>query len=124
MNKKFSVALIKITVPLKNIEAMEADTVTFKCEISKKDRSEGKWTFNGQEITNTEKYTISTAGCVQTLKIADVTMDDKNAMVKYAIEEVFTEATLLLNGEGTLGDRDKSLPYFQFIVEKSDNYIK
>ena len=94
----FSEAPIEITVPLKNIEAMEEDTVTFTCELSKKDRTDGKWTFKGQEVTVSERFKIETKGNTQTLTIANITLDDA-ADVSYSIETASTEATLLINGK-------------------------
>lgn len=77
---------------------MEHDTVTFTCEISKKGRKDGKWTFKGEEVTVSEKFTMDTQEYTQTLTIADVSLDDRGD-VSYSIEDASTEATLLVDGE-------------------------
>ena len=47
----FTEKVVEMLTPLKNIEAMEKDTVTFTCELSKPDRKDGKWKHLGKEIT-------------------------------------------------------------------------
>ena len=47
----FTEKVVEMLTPLKNIEAMEKDTVTFTCELSKPDRKDGKWKHLGKDIT-------------------------------------------------------------------------
>ena len=42
---------LELLTPLKNIEAMQNDTVTFTCELSKPDLKDGKWKHLGKDIT-------------------------------------------------------------------------
>ena len=51
----FTEKVVEMLTPLKNIEAMEKDTVTFTCELSKPDRKDGKWKHLGKEITPKSK---------------------------------------------------------------------
>ena len=48
---------VEIVEPLKNVEAIEKDTITFTCELSISDRKDGKWKHLGKEITpKTKRY--------------------------------------------------------------------
>jgi len=86
---------VEITLPLKNIDAQEKDTVTFTCDLSKPGRQDGKWVFKGQEVTASEKFTITTDGCTQSLTIANVSLEDAGE-VSYSIENASTSATLFV----------------------------
>ena len=85
-------------MPLKNIDAVEKDTVTFTCELSKPDRKEGVWTFKDKPVKASERFTIGTDGVTQTFTVANVTLDDRGA-VGYSIQNVSTDATLLVEGK-------------------------
>lgn len=88
---------MEIVTPLKDIDALEKDTVTFSCDLSKPNRTNGKWTYNGEEIAISERFTITTDGVTQTLTIADVSLDDKGKYT-YSIENASTSATLHIGG--------------------------
>ena len=89
---------VEIVKPLKDIDGLEEDTVTFTLELSKPDRQDGQWTFNGEPIVPSEHYTISFDGCVHTITIRNLTMSDQG-LFKYSIENISTEATLFVSGK-------------------------
>ena len=89
---------LEIVVPLKDMVAMEKDSVTFNCELSKPGVTEGKWLYNDVELTVNEKITINTDGPKQTLNVADLTLEDKGNY-KYSVENIETSATLVVEGE-------------------------
>ena len=90
-------AAVEIITPLKDVDALEKDTVSFSCVLSKLNRTDGKWTYNDEEISVSEKFTISTDGATQTLTIANVSLTDKGKY-SYTIENVSTSATLHVGG--------------------------
>ena len=89
---------VSITVPLHDLEAMEKDSATFTCELSKPNRTDGKWQFKGEDITVSEKFKIVTDGNKQSLVVADLTLAEQGPYT-YRIEEVSTEATLRIGGK-------------------------
>jgi len=92
-------APIEIIMPPKNIGGLEKDTVTFTCALSRPDRRDGMWRHNGEEMSLSERFTVATDGATQTLTIAELTVADMG-QYSYSIENVSTEATLLVGGEG------------------------
>ncbi len=94
-------ASVEVTLPLKDIDAMENDTVTFTCELSKPNRTDGKWLYNEEEITISGHFQIQTEGNQQILVVADITLGDKGRYT-YSIENVSTSATLHVGGECTI----------------------
>ncbi len=92
---------MEIIVPLKNIDALEKDTVTFTCELSKSDRKDGKWKFLADIVKSNEKFTITTDGVSQSLTIANITLKDQGD-VSYHIENVKTAAFLIVDGEALI----------------------
>ena len=85
-------------VPLKDIDALEKDTVTFTLELSKPDRTEGIWSHRGEDLPLNEHYTISIDGTTHTLKITDVNLDDQGEY-SYSIQNVSTSANLNVSGK-------------------------
>ena len=93
----FAEAPVEIVTPLKNIDALEKDTVTFTCDLSKADRTDGLWKFNGEDISLSEKFTLAIDGYTQSLTITELTLADMG-QYSYSIENVSTSATLRVGG--------------------------
>lgn len=54
---------------------MEHQEATFSCQLNKAGASV-KWLKNGEELTNSDKYEISSADACYTLKVRDATVDE------------------------------------------------
>lgn len=89
---------MEIVTPLKNIDSMEKDTVTFTCELSKPDRTDGVWLFNNEEINLSARIQLKSDGYTQSLTITEVTLSDMGDY-KYSIENISTSATLQVGGK-------------------------
>lgn len=92
-------AAVEIVIPLKDIAGLEKDTVTFTCQLSKPNRTDGRWLCQGVELKpDSTKYEISFDECNQTLTIKDLTLTDQGPYT-YSIENVSTSATLFVDGK-------------------------
>jgi len=88
---------VKITLELKNVEGFETESATLTCDLSKSDRTDGQWLFNGQPLTTSERIQLKVDGCHQTVEFAELTVADAGQYT-YSIENVSTSATLTVRG--------------------------
>jgi len=93
----FTESPVEITSPLKNIDALEKDTVTLSCELSKPNVTDGKWTFNGDEINTSDQIAVAVDGCTQCLVIENVVLEQQG-QYSFGIGSSNTEATLFVGG--------------------------
>lgn len=93
----FTESPVEITSPLKNIDALEKDTVTFSCELSKPNVANGKWTFNGEEMSTREKTVIAIDSRTHTLVIDNVALEQQG-QYSFSIGPASTEGTLFVGG--------------------------
>lgn len=81
---------------LKDIEVMEKETASFKCELSKSG-VKVKWLYNGKAITDEDGLDIKVDKSVHTLTLEDVALEDAG---NYAIQadDKQSMATLSVRG--------------------------
>ena len=84
---------VEITSPLKNVDALEKDTITFSCELSKPNITTGKWTFNGEEISTN----IAVDGDTHSLTIKTVAVEHQG-QYSFSVGHATTEGTLFVGG--------------------------
>ena len=84
---------VEITAPLKNIDALEKDTITFSCELSKPNITTGKWVFNGEEISTN----VAVDGHTHSLVIENVTVEHQG-QYSFSVGQASTEGTLFVGG--------------------------
>lgn len=89
---------VKIVTQLKNVTVVERESVTLTCELSKSDRTDGRWLHNGTEVTQTDRVKVTTKGTKQSLSITEATAQEVGQYT-YSIESATTAATLTVEGE-------------------------
>jgi len=88
---------VRITLELKNLEGFEGESATLTCDLSKTDRTDGQWTYNGQPLTTSERIQLKVDGYHQCVEFAELTIADAG-QYGYSIENVSTSATLSVRG--------------------------
>ncbi|CAH1802747.1 unnamed protein product, partial [Owenia fusiformis] len=90
-------APVEFTVPLKDSEVEEKETVALECEVTKADLT-AKWYKDGQEIKPDERYEIRVEGTKHFLIIKDSKLDDE-ANYTVNIKGKESQSTVLVNEE-------------------------
>ncbi|CBY33821.1 unnamed protein product, partial [Oikopleura dioica] len=88
-------ANIKFVTPLADSECFERESFSFEAEITHVNM-EGKWFFNGEEISASKKIEMSVQGTAHILTINDASQEDAGDY-KFVIEGVETAAKLAVN---------------------------
>ena len=88
---------VKITLELKNVEGFETESATLTCDLSKTDRTDGQWMYNGQPLTASDRVRLTVDGHHQIVEFAELTIADAG-QYSYHIENVSTSATLTVRG--------------------------
>ena len=88
---------LEIIIPLKDTTAMEKDSVSFTCILSKPDVTSGRWIHGEAELTVSERIKIATDGTQQSLTVDDLALVDAG-LITYEVDTVSTSATLVVEG--------------------------
>ena len=83
--------------PLKEIEAMEGDTVTLECQVSHAGLP-ATWMKDGKELPNNDRYTATTDGTYHRLTIKNCTLDEE-AEYTVQVASLTSKATVWVEGK-------------------------
>ncbi len=90
---------VTFIMPLKNEQAVEENSVSFTCQLSKPNQPV-QWLKNGSTIKQSVKYKISSDGSNYTLTIPKATIQDA-AEYKVQLGDIESSAKLIVSGENT-----------------------
>ncbi|KAK7798725.1 hypothetical protein U0070_000242 [Myodes glareolus] len=88
---------VKVTQPLKDVEATEEGRACFSCELSHKDE-DIEWSLNGTPLYNDSFHEISHEGCVHTLVLKSVRQADTGT-VRATSPKVSVSARLVVRAK-------------------------
>ncbi|XP_069083306.1 obscurin-like protein 1 isoform X2 [Pleurodeles waltl] len=78
--------------PLSDVDTFEREVATFQVELSHP-RVEGVWTKDGLRLKPCNVYRISTSGCLHSLTLSDLTLEDSGTIV-FTADNIRTSARL------------------------------
>ena len=90
-------APVAVKMPLKNISALEDDTVTFSCKLTKPDQPV-KWYKDGKILKENVGCKISNDGCEYTLKLPKAQFSDAGTYTMKC-DKVETSGMIAIKGE-------------------------
>ncbi|KAM6948963.1 obscurin [Aplochiton taeniatus] len=91
---------IGITKFLKPVEAIEGESCTFECILSRQSPDDSCWTVNGQTAVNGGRFKVNCKGRKYTLTIQDVTPADAGE-VSFSIIDLRSWTTLAVEGKAS-----------------------
>ena len=87
----------QFTVPLKEVQSVEGQTVEMSCELSKPDQKV-TWLKDGVELKPDDHCDVVVDGCVHRLTIHNATLEDEAEYTVKLTDDVTTKATLWVEG--------------------------
>ena len=87
----------EFTVPLKEVQSVEGQTVEMSCELSKPGQKV-TWLKDGVELKPDDRCQVVVDGCVHRLTIRDATLEDEAEYTVKLTDTVSTKATLWVEG--------------------------
>ena len=87
----------QFTVPLKEVQSVEGQTVEMSCELSKPDQKV-TWLKDGVELKPDDRFEVVVDGCLHRLTIRNATLEDEAEYTVRLTDDVSTKATLWVEG--------------------------
>jgi len=94
---------VEFTVPLKEVQSVEGQTVEMTCELSRPGQ-QVTWLKDGVELVPDDRCAILVDGCQHRLIINNATLEDEAEYTVKLTDDVSSKATLWV--EGTPGNVD------------------
>ena len=91
---------VEILQPLKEIEAIEGDTVTLECQMSRADLP-ATWLKDGKSLPKNDRYTITTDGTYHRLTIKNCSLDEE-AEYTVQVASLSSKSTVWVEGMNSL----------------------
>ena len=87
----------EFTVPLKEVQSVEGQTVEMTCELSKPGQKV-TWLKDGVELQPSDHCELVVDGCVHRLTIRNTTLEDEAEYTVKLTDDITTKATLWVEG--------------------------
>lgn len=87
----------EFTVPLKEVQSVEGQTVEMSCELSKPGQKV-TWLKDGVELQPDDRCEVVVDGCVHRLTIRSATLEDEAEYTVKLTDDVSSKATLWVEG--------------------------
>ena len=87
----------EFTVPLREVQSVEGQTVEMSCELSKPGQKV-TWLKDGVELKPDDRCEVVVDGCVHRLTIHNATLEDEAEYTVKLTDDVSTKATLWVEG--------------------------
>ena len=88
----------EFTVPLKEVQSVEGQTVEMTCELSKPGQTV-TWLKDGVELKPDDRCEVVVDGCVHRLTIRNATLEDEAEYTVKLTDDISTKATLWVEGK-------------------------